>query len=352
MACTSDAGFITGEGIRSGGAGKAANIRQAAAGIIAVENLQRGAENYKRRKGIARRSLAIAEESQAHTEQVFWPKELDFLNEFTQPEPIDSVEDMGRRYGGRLASMVAGQFAKRLKETKCRLSRYCTSTNGKQIQDLMLARAQAVANAKVLGRSIAFAEYQARNDVNHARRLEAIGMGRGLMRQAATLFDAAGQGLAAVGSDISAQFNSALGAVGYEFSRDPLARDSVLDRISGTSARALLRDPVSDYDPASGMAGAGGMAGLMSGEVSVDSSQMNFGQTEIHNGETMPLSMERNNQARVSHNNLLHSGSATFSVAGITGGSVTVCMEAFSTDWADDQVPKMGLGMCMGGTGS
>jgi hypothetical protein len=72
-----------------------------------------------------------------------------------------------------------------------------------------------MANARVLGRNIAFAEYQARNDVNLERRMQAAAIGRDLMQQAANLYASAGQGLAAAGSILSGQMGKALEAFSY-----------------------------------------------------------------------------------------------------------------------------------------
>jgi len=122
---------------------------------------------------------------------------------------------MGKRYAGRLVSTVAGAFAPKLKEAKCSAPRYCTSATTKSLQDLLMARSVAMANARVLGRNIAFAEYQARHDVNVERRMQAVAIGRDLMQQAASLYASAGQGLAAAGSILSGQMSKALEAFQY-----------------------------------------------------------------------------------------------------------------------------------------
>lgn len=79
---------------------------------------------------------------------------------------------MGRRYGDRVAATPAKGFAQRLAETKHNAPHYYSSANAKAIQDLMIVRAQTVTNGRVLGRTLAFAEYQARNDLNQERRMQ------------------------------------------------------------------------------------------------------------------------------------------------------------------------------------
>lgn len=96
-----------------------------------------------------------------------------------------------------------------------------------------------MANARVLGRNIAFAEFQARNDVNLNRRMQAVAIGRGLMQDAANLYASAGQGLAAAGSILSGQLSSAIQSFKYarEF-RDDTRMDAYesAQRAMGTQA--------------------------------------------------------------------------------------------------------------------
>ena len=220
-----DGGYTVGEAARTSAADTASFIRQAAAGLIAIDNANRLVDNYKKQRDIQDRMLDISEEQQKHLEEVYWPREIQFLNEFSVGEPIEAVETMGKRYAGRLVSTVAGAFAPKLKDTKCSAARYCTSATTKALQDLLMARSAAMANARVLGRNIAFAEYQARNDVNVERRMQAVAIGRDLMQQAANLYASAGQGLAAAGSILSGQMGKALEAFKYarEFRADTRA---------------------------------------------------------------------------------------------------------------------------------
>ena len=210
-----DTGYVAGETARTSAADTASFIRQAAAALIAIDNANRLVDNYKKQRDIQDRMLDISEEQQKHLEEVYWPREIQFLNEFSVGEGIEAVETMGRRYAGRLVSTIAGAFAPKLKDAKCAAPRYCTSAATKSLQDLLMARSVAMANARVLGRNIAFAEYQARNDVNVERRMQAIAIGRNLMQQAANLYASAGQGLAAAGSILSGQMSKALEAFNY-----------------------------------------------------------------------------------------------------------------------------------------
>lgn len=218
--CLGDPGYKEGERIRSDAVKTATRIMQAAAVLEAGLNATDLVSNYKKQRDISSRMLKISEEEQAHLKEVYWPRELEFLAEFGTEEEIEEAEVLGRRYAGRLVSSVAGQFAKLIADAKCNTPRYCTSARAKALQDLLLARAQATANARVLGRMIGFAEVQARIDRNFKRRMQAIGLGKGLMQEAARLYDAASKGLATAGQDIAARLNGALTAVGYGF-RDP-----------------------------------------------------------------------------------------------------------------------------------
>lgn len=222
-----DFGYVAGETARTSAADTASFIRQAAAGLIAIDNANRLVDNYRKQRDIQDRMLDISEEQQKHLEEVYWPREIQFLNEFSVGEAVEAVETMGKRYAGRLVSTVAGAFAPKLKEAKCSAPRYCTSATTKGLQDLLMARSVAMANARVLGRNIAFAEFQARHDVNVERRMQAIAIGRDLMQQAANLYASAGQGLAAAGSILSGQMSKALEAFQYARNfRDDLRADA------------------------------------------------------------------------------------------------------------------------------
>lgn len=217
--CLNDSGYRTGEEIRSTAVTVANALRNTVGVAIAFDNAQQLVRNYRRQRDIAHRAMVISEEQQKFMREVYWPRELQFLEEFAKPEDIEPVEQLGRRVGGRIAAALAGQFAKALAEAKCSMPRYCTSHNKKQMQDLLLARSMAIANARTLGRMIAFADYQARMNTNFERRKQAVAIGKGLMDEAANLYRSAGQGLAAVGSIYAQRVNNALQGIGFNMNR-------------------------------------------------------------------------------------------------------------------------------------
>jgi len=214
--CYGDIGYTIGEGIRGSATGIVALAKQATSAIIAIDNANRLVDNYRDQRDIAQRAQDIAEAQQVQLETVFWPREAEFLAEFSTAEPIESVEVMGARYAGRLLSSLASAFAKELHLLRCSARRHCTSANQKQLQDLLLARGVAMANARVIGRNIGFAEFQARTDINLSRRMQAVAMGRGLINDAMTLLRAAGAGYAGAGQELSRQFNNSIGQLGLD----------------------------------------------------------------------------------------------------------------------------------------
>jgi hypothetical protein len=337
-------GYDAGEAKRSAAVKMAANIRRAAAIAIAIDNAVRLVANYKDQRDIAQRSQDISEAQQNQIRTVFWPREEAFLAEFSTPEPIEDVEVMGRRYGGRLASTVAKQFADALKEAKCSFPRYCTSANSKVLQDLMMARSLAIANARVLGRNIAFAEYQARTDVNYNRRLQAVSLGRGLINEAMSLYAAAGRGLAGVGAELSAQFNSALEAFGYA-ARGPDAR--TFSQQAFTSAEGSRR-------PVSGAAGDDYLQTV--NKYGFESSQQSFTNIDTSSApfrgpdptglsekaripEQTALSKEHFNRGDVGPDNLVPQGTVVFPVESIFGGTVAVNLGEYMLQYVDDKSP-------------
>lgn len=344
MDCLDDTGYAAGELLRTGAVATGALIRQVAAVAIAIDNAAQLVANYKRQRDIAKRSVQITQEQQSQLRNVFWPREEQFLAEFSNPEAIEEVEVLGRRYGGRLVSTVSAAFAMALKDAKCAMPRYCTSANSKVLQDLMMARSTAVASARILGRQIAFAEYQARTDENYNRRLQAVSLGRGLINEAMSLYQAAGQGLAAVGSNLLGNLNSAIVNFGQARTRVP----------TGANER--------DFSSRAFAAGGRNMADVgdqaqsylqTTNKFGFEASQESFGTPDVapYSGDASGLSdrnqfstnknlqAEVNNRGAVGNDNLAPQGFYTFPVAGITGGSVTVDLGMFRLGYVDDKEP-------------
>ena len=339
--CISDRGYKRGEQIRADAIKQAAIIRQVAAVAIAIDNGVQLVENYKKQRDISDRMLKIMERQQNQLSTVFWPREEQFLNEFANPEPIESVDDMARRYGGRLVPAVAAAFATQLREAKCSMRRYCTSANRKMVQDLLMARSVAVANAKVLGRNIAFAEYQARHDTNYERRMQAVAIGRGLMQQAATLYASAGQSLAAAGNYLSSQFNNALTAFGYARGQYQQA-NTTLDYWQNYQPRdiAVMRMPAPNgqvRDPFAPNVGDFSLDATYSSQGLGTGGASNIGQHWTGDSfyTQYPLLGEKWNEGDIGNRDLVRNGIYTFPVAGVTGGTVTVDMSKFQLAYAD-----------------
>ena len=359
--CMDSSGYVSGEGTRAGAVRTAAQIRRAAAIAIAVDNAQQIIENYRKQRDIARRSVRLAERHQQQLQDVYWPRELEFLEEFGTEEDIEEVEVLGRRYAGRLVSGVAAGFAKELHRAKCNVSRYCTSAARRALQDLLLARSQAIAAARVLGRNIGFAEYQARTDTNFNRRMQAVARGRGLMGDAAKLLDSASGGLAAVASRRIPQFTSALFEAGYGGNRDAgIAQDAASGMPPRTGGEEPVRMPsFQTQAPASVTAFGSGtfsvegsnaqfsdpaMAGL-SADISIPSSVQSTYTQHDPFSVNQGLQMDRWNVAKIADQNLVRTGTVTFPVAGVTGGTVTISMESFGLKYVDDRetTPATGL---------
>jgi len=189
--CMGSSGYTSGERVRSTAATVAFVAKQVAVVANAYANAETLIESYKHQREVAHRSTRIMEQQHGQMKNEYWPRELDFLSEFGAAEPIETVEQMGRRYAGRLVPRAAAPFAKLMHETKCNASRYCTSKFTKQTQDLAIMRATAIANARVIGRNNGFIERERREEVNFTRRMQAVGLGRGLMNQAAGLMKGA-----------------------------------------------------------------------------------------------------------------------------------------------------------------
>lgn len=220
--CLNDSGFKDGEKLRADAVTYATTLRVATAVAQIVLAGNEYYSIYRAKKKIASEQLELAEEQHAHVKEVYWPRELQFLAEFTKPEDAETAEVLGSRYAGRLVSTVARQFADRIRDFKCSAPRYCSSAFTKGLQDLLMARANAIANARVMGRLIAYAEVQAREERDWDRRMQAVSIGKGLIEQAANLYGQAAAIMASAGQDVASRLNSGLANLGMAVQgRDP-----------------------------------------------------------------------------------------------------------------------------------
>lgn len=210
MSSIDDNGYKPGEKERAAGIRDAALIRQATAVAVAIANASQLVSNYKKQKDIQDEALKIAEEERKHAMDVYWPRELEFLKEFTKPEDSETAEMYGRRFAGRMAATVANQFAQMISRLKSEASRYCSSQYVRTLQAAYQAQSVTLANVRSTGYIMGFAYWKARTDRDDQRRLQAIAIGKGLMEKAASLLKAAGAGLASAGAGYTEGISRAL----------------------------------------------------------------------------------------------------------------------------------------------
>lgn len=356
MSCMTDAGYRSGEKLRAAAVQSAATIKSSVATAIAAANADQAVSNFRSQRDISRRSLAIAQIQQKRLQEVFWPHELEFLQEYANPEQIEAVETMGRRYGGRLVAAAADKFSKRLQELRCNRPRYCTSASEKALQDLMLVRSETMAAMRVLGRNIAFTEYQVRSDTNVKRRLQAVAVGRGLMSEAARLLGQAAGNLAQAGGAALSGLNSALFTLGEGIQEFRAGREQMAAASAPTAQSYLPYSAPGSQSagPSPGAAqrfgnnldafggyniGMGSINQAMDQTAAGDPIGFNF--DGLLNSQTFQFSpnqglqQERWNTGRIGYQDLARGGQATFGVTSITGGSVTVQMNQFPLQYVD-----------------
>lgn len=332
--CISDSGYTSGERIRAAAVRQAALIRQTAAIAIAIDNGQQLISNYRKQRDIADRTLQIAERQQNQLETVFWPREEQFLAEFANPLPIETIEVMSRRYGGRLVAGVASAFALRLREVKCEMPRYCSSANSKILQDIMLARSVTIASARALGRDIAFAEYQARHDNNQERRLQAVSLGRNLMNQAVTLYESAGRSLASAGNYLSGQLNSALTSFGYARGQYREGTER-LEQLSGRTPISSNKKTRMPEEPGRNWNSATDMSFSKDAFNAIEGDKTGLSNTSDRNPLREHAQAEKWNEGDIGNRDLVRSGVMTYPVIGLSAGVVIVKMADFRLTYAD-----------------
>lgn len=257
MSCLTDSGYKSAENVRSGAVTYAANWKLSQAVVMAIDNATQLIANYKKQNDIASEAMSMSEQNRSHMKNTFWTRELQYLAEYCSPEEVEQVETMGRRYAGRLVSSVADQFAKQLDQLRCNASKYCASAMAKAFQDLSMARAQAIANARILGRMIAFNEYQQRDDLNFDRRLKAAALGDGLIGEAANFMGKGRAGYAQIGQSLAGRMTASLEMMGQgvrDRYRDPGVSPEMQGMLDGRFGQmAYTPDGFTSQTPDSGL---------------------------------------------------------------------------------------------------
>lgn len=377
MACTGcmdDAGYTAGEGIRTAAIAATEGVKAAFAADIAKSNYDEMVSSYRRLHEIAQRSLDLAERQQGRLSSTFWPRETSMLSEFGwEDQSIESAEVLGSRYAGRLMASVTSAFAKQLHQLKCNSNRYCTSAYNKARQDLLLARAAAQTNAKILGRSIGYAEHQARVDTNWNRRMQMAAMGRGLLDNAARLTEAAAGGVASVAGQQAGFFADSLRTFDRNFRSAIDAFKDVRDARKGSGDRQSPFDSGNSYGVLRSDTGSSRVVKRPSGWglpqnpwVGKDGSLGEFLKSKARTEEgyhktgdyvstperyprTNPelfADHQRDNQmniARMGNQNLVRSGKLELAVKGAPG-TVTIDMNEFGVDFVDQHEQQKAQG--------
>lgn len=355
MSSVSADGYRKAEKIQANGVRYASGIRQAGAVAMAIANATEVINNYRKMRDISDRSLKIAESEREHVRTVYWPRELQFLKEFGTPEAVETAEAYGRRFAGRLIAPVAKAFAEQVRLLKCNASRYCSSAYVQKMQALYQAQASAIANAKIMGYILGFNYAQAWKDLNDERRRQAIGLGKGLFGQAASLYQSALGSLATNSQNAIAQINNAIEAFGdarratinsvpriEEYFPEPepgtmLGIDGNYSNSFGphNSTREFFNSLTSGLDEVSKSVMDTSLGGLVAKD---DENTLQF---PYHNLYTMQE--EGANDGIIGNTNLVRNGTATYSFTDSRGdrGSITVNMADFGFGWIDNKWPNI-----------
>lgn len=334
MPCLSGDGYTYGEEQRAEAQKWASQWKAVESGVIAAANAHQLYNNYKAQRAIADRATVIKEDYQKFLVDNFWPKEESYLNEFANPdthgEAPEDVEVMGSRYAGRLIPMIAKKFAEELTTARCNFARYCTSANKKTLQDILLARSNAIASARVAGRQMAFKEWRAKIDQNYKRRIAAVGVGDGMIAQAGELFSAALNAYRAAGADLEQQFSSSLRSLGSAVG----GYRSADTRISALNSMDLSEVSV---DHVFSSFGAANVFDQMTGGGSNTFGNYNIGLSQNGLGSYNSASANYSSSNAdglhtsqlINQLDLARSGSYTYEVTSIIPGTVTVNMSDF-----------------------
>lgn len=311
--CISQKGYRDAETIRFEAVSFASTLKQVLAVAAFAVHAAEAIANFKKLSDISSRGISIEESQHGHMRDVYWPAENQFLAEFVQPTPWESQAVLTDRYAGRMWPPIAAAFARKIHELQCNKPRYCATAFRRALQELLVARAAAKANALTLASQIAFAEVEANDDRDFEQRKQAIALRKGLVAQAAALMASAANGLAAAGSDALRGSINAITAFGY--ARSDAASDPGFYNTTGRNLGNQFGGPVAARGGnALGNAGSiGGMAGDEAASFTADGVSQGFSGRSAPPGSDSLL-------ATTSMQGPYHAGDANTSTGNFAGG--------------------------------
>ena len=212
--CVSKDGYKEAEKIRFEATQFAAILKGAVAVAQFALSAYEAYRNFKKLWDVSERGIRLEEAQHQFIRDTYWPRELQFLVEFTKPTPWDTQIVLTRRYEGLMWAPLARGFAQKLRELEQNRQRYSTSATMNAIQSLLFARHATRANISTIASKIAFAEVEAIKDTDFERRKAAIAMRQGLIADAIRLMQSAAQGFSASANNALQAATSALGALG------------------------------------------------------------------------------------------------------------------------------------------
>ena len=219
MPCLSGIGYTAAAKLHLAAVTDAALLARVTAVAVVGINTLAAIRNAQKQFSIADRAMGQQEELIGYAQGTFWPRETELLNAVSDAQPVDSEAMLASRIARRMTPALSAAFNdKMVKARRCR-SRYCTGAYKAAMLELANAKREVLANALVLARKMAFLEFQAREDVDWKKRQQLLGLGRGLMSEAAALYGAAGLGMHGIGQAIGTSLSGALQFLGMDEAR-------------------------------------------------------------------------------------------------------------------------------------
>jgi hypothetical protein len=237
----------------------AALLANAAAIAVAVYNTMAAIEIADKQYEIAKGYLDIARELHDYWLNTFKPCEQAYVAEACAA-PV--YQPRYEETAGRYVASVRQQFRKSIDNVVRTSSRYCTGLTAAMMKDIAIAEAQAVGSARNFAYRYEEARKERKDDIRWSRRHNALGLGRGLLGEAAQYGQAAGKILGDLGGQAVAGANGAMQFLGNQLNRNQTAYPQ---RGVGTQAPAPVENRT--------------ITGNMSVEQFVNPSVNTFGQT-------------------------------------------------------------------------
>lgn len=195
---------------------QSSTIAQAAMVAVAIEETAAAKSMSDKQLKLQRDYYDLAKELREYWKSVYMPCERATVQAICAEKPYELQYD---RTAGRYAAAVRQAFSKKWDELRCIGGRYCVGLTSAMMKDIALQEAIAVSDATNFAYRVEEDRKDKKDDVQWARKMEALAMGRDLNKTAITAAGAASDIAGNLSRQAGESAAGAMNAAGYLMGR-------------------------------------------------------------------------------------------------------------------------------------